>query len=373
MVVPLSSRWAGIRAPSRYMACSGETRRSRRGRPPPSAPARISTGSSSRAAGEKAPGVGPAADPTDGLGRARQGDDAVADRERLHRDLALVGQDAGAAAIAGDLVAAVGDLENRAVIAWTILAGGAEQVAACVGDQAADRGGSVGPVKADEHRRLARVTTHRFGEFEHCAEIVFPTHGRGAEQIARGIGDEARRGVCSISRVEACQHGRHARINAIRRFDDLIHRTIIAGALVRGTEQVAIGVRDQAAFGIDPVAAVEAGEHDRRARIAGCGLGDLEHCAVVVRPTREGCSKQVTARVGRQCACGERSIRAIEADGGKDRTAKAGHDLEDGAKTAGPSKFRGTEQVPSGPASRLPRGNIPSVPLRLASTVGVVA
>jgi len=200
-------------------------------------------------------------------------------------------------------------------------AGRAEQVAIGVGDEARNRSGAVGAAQVDQCGGRARVTRASLFNLKHSAEKEGAAEFCHAEQVAVGIGDQAGHRFYAVGAVEADQRGRRAGVTG-RSLGDLEHRADAdRPALICRPEQVAIGVGDQAGQWTGAVGAVEADQRGGGPRITTSSLGDFEHRAVAVRAAEFGCAEQVAAGVGEQAE----------------------------------------------------RGNAPSVPLKLTTVVGVLA
>jgi hypothetical protein len=58
-----------------------------------------------------------------------------------------------------------------------------------VGDQAADRPGTIGAVKADESHGSAGVAVGGLGDLKHRAGAIRPAAYRCAKEVAVGVGD----------------------------------------------------------------------------------------------------------------------------------------------------------------------------------------
>ena len=129
-----------------------------------------------------------------------------------------------------------------------------------------------------------------------------------------GVGDQAAERTGTVGAVEADQGGGGAGI-AVGGLGDLEHRALVGRpAPNRCAEQVAVGIRDQGAVRTLTVGAVEADQVGGGAGVAVSGLGDLKYRAVTVRPAALCCTEQVAVGVGDQAGHRLGTVRAIEAD-----------------------------------------------------------
>jgi hypothetical protein len=166
---------------------------------------------------------------------------------------------------AGVAVGGLGDFEYRADVVRPAECRCAEQVAVGISDQAAERIVTVGVVEADQGGGGAGVAVGGLDNLEYRAVAVGPAYGCRAEQVAVGVGDQAAERTGTVGVVEADQGGGAAGI-AVGGLGDLEDRALVVRpAPNRCAEQVAVGVGDQGAVRRDTVGVVEADQGGRGA------------------------------------------------------------------------------------------------------------
>jgi hypothetical protein len=146
--------------------------------------------------------------------------------------------------------------------------------------------------------------------------------GRAAAKVARSDGLPSRPGIGAhgparnhVGSVHSPDRGLAVCVlpKDVGLVSHLEHRAVAASAagLCR-SEQVAVGVVDQASRWIRAVGVVEADQRGGRARVAGRRLGDLEHRPKAGSAAIRRCSEQVAIGVGDQASLGVRTVGAVE-------------------------------------------------------------
>ena len=193
-------------------------------------------------------------------------------------------------------------------------AGGAEQVAVGVHDQAPHRRKSIGQVsEAGQGDGGAGVTRGSLHDLKYGAAIYRAAAFCRPEQVAAGIGDQAPDRHIDL---EVHQCGGRAGVSGWR-LRDFEHRAAAVRAAKLGrAEKVAVGIGDQARDGRVAVGAIEADQRGRGARVTCGGLRDLKQRAVGPRSRRRGrlCRKGRRWRRLSGCPLAQRRRRAGEAD-----------------------------------------------------------
>src|SRR5262249_50612772 len=133
--------------------------------------------------------------------------------------------------------------EHRAVVVYSTLCCGAEQVSIGVSEQAATGTGSV--AAAETEQGIKGVAAVSVDEFEHRAVTEQPTPWGGGEKVAIGVGERGATGEASVGAPGEIDQGVKGIAAVV--VDEFDHR---AGAVrskpVCGAKQVALGVSDQA-------------------------------------------------------------------------------------------------------------------------------
>ena len=168
---------------------------------------------------------------------------------------------------AGIGAAAIGQFEYRAVAEPAAL-GRAKQVPSGVGDQAGIGATSGRAVETGQHGWRAGVAGTGTDDLEDRAVAVCPAGLCGAEQVAGGVGEQAALEAVTRAAVETGQIGRRGGVTC-GCIGDLEHGADgVRSTVGRGAQQIAGGIEDQAGLRIGPVRAIEA-DHRRKGWAAG--------------------------------------------------------------------------------------------------------
>ena len=177
----------------------------------------------------------------------------------------------------------ISDFEHRAVIVEPAVIRRSKQIPRRVHEQAAGWARAIRAVERRQHDRRVVVTRRRLGDLKDCA-VAAGTAVRGRPiEIARGIGDEGPFGICPVGEVERHQRDRRT-VVAGRRLGDLEDGAVAVGAAIHGRPvEIARGVGQETCRGMRSVGPVECRQHNRRAIVARCCVGDLENRSVEMR------------------------------------------------------------------------------------------
>ncbi len=179
----------------------------------------------------------------------------------------------------------MGQLEDRAVVRGASSIRCAVQVAAAVHDQAGIRVLAVLAVEGSQRGDRAAA----MGQLEDRAVVRGASPIRGAVQVAAAVHDQCSSGLVTVGAVEGSQRGDRAA--AMGQLED---RAVVRGASpIGGAVQIAAAVHDQCSFGLVTVGTVERSQRGDRA----AAMGQLEDRAVVRGAPKGRCAVQVAAAV----------------------------------------------------------------------------